>query len=409
MTRAEYLTLVVILGGLAALQPLATETSLPAIPAIAGAFGVDNAAVQYTLSAQLAGVAFGQLFVGPVSDRFGRKPVILGGLLLFAVAAIACATADTLEQMTVSRFVIGLALCAGQIMSRAVARDHYDREAAAKLIAYMMTVFGLFPIVTPPLGGWLTQNLGWPSVFWTLAVYGAAAAIVVALFLRESLARKNPEAIKPRAFVSAYLLIIRNRTFLGYLVGAAFSYGGLFGFLLGVSVVAIGYLGLSAETFGYLLGATLSGFVLPQWFSGRFVGRYGIDRLLAAGLVTTGVAGIAMAALAWADVSTVAAIFIPMFVYLAGLAFVVPQATAGALSPFPHMAGAAASLFGFLLFCVGAAAGTLVALLDDGTQLSMTNTIGATGVGMFGVLFLFVLPRLRRQAALAGKDPLPKH
>ena len=149
MTRLEYLTLVVILGGLAALQPLATETSLPAIPAIAGAFGVDDAAVQYTLSAQLAGVAFGQLFVGPLSDRFGRKPVILGGLLLFAAAAIACATADSLEQMTLSRFVIGLALCAGQILSRAVARDHYDREAAARLISYMLTVFGFSRSLRP--------------------------------------------------------------------------------------------------------------------------------------------------------------------------------------------------------------------------------------------------------------------
>ena len=402
MTRGEYLTLVVVLGGLAALQPLATETSLPAIPAIASSLGVDGAAVQYTLSAQLAGVAVGQLFVGPLSDRYGRKPIILGGLLLFAAAAVACATADSLEQMTASRFVIGLALCSGQILSRAVARDHYDREAAARLIAYMMTVFGVFPIVTPPLGGWLTQNLGWPSVFWALAIYGIAAAVVVALFLRESLARKNLEAIKPRAFISAYFLIIRNRTFLAYLLGAAFSYGGLFGFLLGVSVVSIGYLQLSPETFGYVLGATLSGFVLPQWLSGRLVGRYGIDRLLSVGLVVASVAGIAMAALAWAGVATVAAIFVPMFVYLAGLAFVIPQATAGALSPFPHMAGAAASLFGFLLFCVGAGAGTLVALLDDGTQRSMTDIIGATGVGMFAVLFFFVLPRLRR-AELARK------
>ena len=406
MTRGAYLTLVVVLGGLAALQPLATETSLPAIPAIAGSLGVDGAAVQYTLSAQLAGVAFGQLFVGPLSDRYGRKPIILGGLLLFAAAAVACATADSLEQMTVSRFVIGLALCSGQILSRAVARDHYDREAAARLIAYMMTVFGVFPIVTPPLGGWLTQNLGWPSVFWALAIYGIAAAFVVALFLRESLARKNLEAIKPRAFVSAYFLIIQNRTFLAYLLGAAFSYGGLFGFLLGVSVVSIGYLQLSPEAFGYVLGATLSGFVLPQWLSGRLVGRYGIDRLLSVGLIVASVAGIAMAALAWAGVATVAAIFVPMFVYLAGLAFVIPQATAGALSPFPHMAGAAASLFGFLLFCVGAGAGTLVALLDDGTQRSMTDIIGATGVGMFAVLLFFVFPRLRR-AELARKAASP--
>lgn len=342
MRRLRFVPLLLI--ALSAFAPLSTDLYLPSLPAIGAAFGVEQTAVQLTLSVFLVGFAGGQLVYGPLSDRYGRRPALVGGLGLFILGSLFCAFAPSLETLVAARFVQALGAGCGPVIAVAVVRDLYEREAAARLMAHVATATSLAPALGPMLGGALQDAFGWRANFAALTLFGASATTLVLTTLAETNRLKNPEATRPRQVVANYLGLLRHRVFLAYVLVAAFGYGGIFAFISGSSFVFQERLGLTPQEFGFSFAVMVVGYLAGTIGAGRLMARLGVDRLIGLGTAIASVGGLAMFALSFLQLggaAGVAAILAPVWLFSFGIGFVQPGARASAVSPFPHMAGAA--------------------------------------------------------------------
>ena len=390
MDRSRYLTLLILLGMLTALAPFSIDPTLSSMPDVAREFGVENAVAQLSLIGFMLGIAAGQLVVGPLADRFGRRPVILVAIVVYVAAATGAATAADIPWLVGFRLIQGLAACAGQILPRTVIRDRFEPVDAAKLLSYVMMIHGIAPIIGPIFGAHLALAVGWRAVYWFNATYGGLVLILAWTLLAESIPRRDPRALSPARLVRTYATVIRNPIFYSHLLCGAGCFAGLFVYLTTSSAVVIGHFGRSGETYGYLFAITMSGWLIGNLISARLVGRIGIDRLIRIGSIGIAASAVTIAALPWAGIDEVWTIVAPMFVYMTMFSLVVPPAQAAALAPFPANAGATSSLMGFLQLCAGAAIGVLAGLFDDGTQIPMVTAIGITGLGPLAAYWLLV-------------------
>lgn len=372
--------LIVLLGSLTAFAPLTIDMYLPSLPTLERSFGATPSQVQLTLSTFLAGLAIGQIFYGPLSDRFGRRPLMLAGLALYVAASVAAAIAATVEVLIAARFVQAIGMSSGPVLGRAVVRDLYDRESAARLLSYMAVVAGFAPVVAPIIGSQLHVAFGWRANFIFVALYGAVALAVVAWQFDETNRRLDPEALRLRRMAGNIGTLLSSRLYLGYALTASCVGSGLFAFISGSPFVFLQVLGFAAADFGYLFAFCMCGYLVGSWISGRFVLRLGMDRLLRLGIVLALAGGLSMAGLAALHLNHVAAILGPMFVFMFAFALILPQAMAGALTPFPQIAGSASSLIGLCQYGLSAILGTAVAALFDGSALPMAAAIGVMAV-----------------------------
>lgn len=397
--RPGSLALAALLTALVAYGPISTDMYLPSLPALARAFETDMAGVQLTLSVFLIGLAGGQLVYGPLSDRFGRRPVLLVGLVLYLAASLACVMVTGIEALVAARFVQAIGACAGQVVGRAIVRDVYGRDGAARIFAYMGMAMGLVPTLAPILGGYLEAAFGWQANFLFLAGFGALVLLAVATGLGESNRSRNPEATRPGPVLRAYAGLLADRRYLGYVLAATCMYSGLFAFISGSSFVLIEFIGLPPQVYGYCFGAVAFGFMCGALAAGRLTTRLGLDLLIRAGALLGCVAGLTGLGLAVAGIANAVAITAPMVVFAMGMGLVLPNAQAGAIGPYPHMAGTAAAMLGFAQMGLAAGFGILVGHAHDGTQLPMLTAIAAAGVAALAVAFR-LLPRL--------PEPLPE-
>lgn len=381
MERSRYLTLLIVLGMLTALMPFSIDPTLSSMPEVARDFGVEYAVAQLSLIAFFLGVAMGQLAVGPLADRFGRRPVILAAIVVYAAAATGAATAADIGWLIGFRAVQGLAACTGQILPRIVIRDRFELIDASKLLSYVMMIHGIAPIIGPIFGAHLALAAGWRAVYWFQLAYAGLLFVLAWTLLAESLPQRNLLALSPTRILRSYAMVIRNRVFYGHMLCGLGCFAGLFVYLTAFPAVVVDHFGQSGETFGYLFAITTSGWMIGNLISARIVGRMGIDRLIRTGALGMAASAIVIAVLPWAGVDHLWTIVAPMFLYMMSFSLVVPPAQAAALAPFPEAAGAASSLMGFIQLCIGAAIGTLVGLLEDGTQIPMVTAIGVTGLG----------------------------
>ena len=377
MPRPDSRAIAVLLTLLVAFGPLSTDLYLPSLPTLVRVFGSDIATVQLTLSVFLVGFAVSQLVYGPLSDRFGRRPVLIGGIAVFVVASAACTLAGSIEQLIAARFFQALGSCCGPVLGRAVVRDVYGRERAASVLAYMAMAMALAPAIGPAAGGYLTVLFGWRANFVFLTVFGVAILAAVWLMLEETNRRRDPTALMPRRLVANYASLARSRTFAGYTLCLAATYSGMFAFISGSSFVLIEQFGLSPERYGMAFGVIVVGFMIGTFSAGRLTRRLGVDRLIGAGSTLSGLCGLAGLALAVARVDHTAAILAPMFGFMIGAGLLMPNAQAGGLGPFPTMAGTASALMGFTQMGLAAASGILVGSLQDGTQVPMMASVCA--------------------------------
>lgn len=389
MARTPFLLLTVLLGALTAIEALSVDMTLPAMPAMAAGLATDDASVQFSLSAFLLGLALGQLVHGPLSDRHGRKPVLLAGLALYIAATAGCAAAPAIGPLIGLRLVQGFAAAVAQILTRAIVRDRYDREAAARLLSYIFVVFAVAPIAAPVIGAHVAVRFGWATVFVLLAAYGAVIAVLIWRLFDETIAERDRAALSPARILRSYREIAGSRTFWGYLICSAAGLSAVFAYLSGSPAVMIRFLGLSPQAYGYWFAATMTGSMIALILGGRLVGRFGLDRLLSVGSYGAACSGVLLAALAWWGEASVATIVVPVFLYMTAFALIMPQATAGALSPFPHIAGAASSLLGFLQLVAASLTGALVGWFGDGTEAPMVSAMcGASLIGLAAYLFM---------------------
>jgi DHA1 family bicyclomycin/chloramphenicol resistance-like MFS transporter len=375
MLRSDSRVIAVLLTALVAFGPLSTDLYLPSLPTLVRVFGTDIATVQLTLSVFLVGFAVSQLAYGPLSDRFGRRPVLIGGVTVFVLASAACMLAQSIEQLITARFLQALGSCCGPVLGRAVVRDVYGRERAATVLAYMAMAMAVAPAVGPLLGGFLTSLFGWRANFLFLVGFGVLILAAVWFLLDETNRHRDELALHPRRLAGNYALLLRSRTWLGFTVCIAATYSAMFAFISGSSFVLIGHFGLSPELFGLSFGTIVLGYMVGSFTAGRLSHRLGIDRMVRLGSTLAGVAGLVGAALALGRIDHTAAILAPMFSFMIGAGLMMPNAQAGALGPFATMAGAASALMGFFQMGLAAVAGIVVARLEDGTQFPMMAMI----------------------------------
>jgi DHA1 family bicyclomycin/chloramphenicol resistance-like MFS transporter len=363
MLRPGTFALTALLAGLSAVGPLTTDMYLPSLPDIARLLDASTAQGQLTVSSYLIGFAVGQIVYGPMSDRHGRKPVLLGAIALYGIASLACALSTSIETLIAARFVQALGGSGGIVLARAMVRDLYAGARAGRELSLIGAVMALAPILAPIAGGALQTGFGWRSVFFVLVGAALIGATVVALLLPETLAQRAPERVSPASIASSYAMVARNGAYLAYMGLATLSYAGLFAWISAASFVLQGVYGLAPFTFGFVFAVGSVGYGVGSTLSARLTRYFGIDGILGFGGVAVAVGGTAMLAALALGFGSAAALVLSMAVYLAGLGMVLPQSIAGALTPFPERAGAASSLLGFIQQSVAAVAGAVVGAL----------------------------------------------
>ncbi|MEY4679205.1 MAG: multidrug effflux MFS transporter [Alphaproteobacteria bacterium] len=371
-----------LLVGLVAMMAISTDLYLPSLPSIARDFGVDVAAAQLTLSAFMLGIAAGQVVVGPLSDRLGRRPVLVGASACYALASVACALAPGIDALVASRVVQALGACAGGVVGRAVVRDVHGREGAARVLALIGSAMAIMPAIGPILGGFVEAWAGWRWNFALLAAFGAALSALAWAGLPETNARRDPRATDPLRMARNFATILSSREFLSFAAIASASYGGMFAFISGSSFVFVDGLGTRPEAYGFHFALVVAGYFAGTQLAAWLTPRRGIEAMLRlAGLVMLAGGGAMLACAASGAVLSsglaAPAIGASMALYCVGFGICSPNAAAGAIAPFPALAGTAASALGVLQTGSAALVGALVGHLHDGTPLPMAATIAA--------------------------------
>lgn len=372
--RRTGLLVTLILGGLTATPPLSMDMYLPALPEVTRHLHAPAATVQLTLTACLAGMALGQLVVGPLSDRWGRRRPLLAGLLVYVLATALCALAPTVELLVACRLVQGLAGAAGIVIARAVVRDLYDGVAMARFFSTLMLISGVAPVVAPLIGAQILRATDWRGVFVVLTAVGLALAALVWARLPETLDAGERHAGGFGETLRAMRRLLSDARFTGYMLTGGFSFAALFAYISASPFVVQEIYGASPQTFGLLFAANSVGLVVVGQINGKvLVGRVRLDRVLAAGLAVVTLAAAAlllMSAGVFGEVG-LAPVAAALFVLMSAMGVTLPNAQTLALMRVRHSAGSASALLGTSSFLVGAIASPLVGIAGEHTAVPM--------------------------------------
>ena len=390
----------ILLGALTGLTALSVDMSLPALPQLTAVFAATPDEAQLTLSVFLIGFAVGQLFFGPLSDRFGRRPVLLGGLALYAMGGALCAASPSLGMLVLGRLVQGLGGCVGRVMGPAIVRDSFSAQAGAQTLSHITQVVALAPLIAPTIGGFLLTFAGWRAIFVLLALCGIGLLIVTATKFAESSRFRDAQATQLPMLLRNYGRFLSHRTCLGYLLVNCCVFAGLFSYISGSSFVFIDAFGVSSQVYGLIFGATAFALTIGAALNGRLVRRHKPQRILKLGLVVVLAGGVAL--LLWAKLApSILGVTLPMMVFVFGMGLVMPNATAAAMEPMPRMAGLASSLLGSSQMAVGSLVGVLVNRFYDKTPTAMATGIGAAAIAAI-LVYLLMIRGLARGGAAPG-------
>lgn len=354
-TPPHIVTLVLLAG----MSALVMNIFVPSLQIMADWYQTDYAVMQFSVSGYLAGNAVLQLFIGPISDKMGRRPVILGGLAIFVLATIGCLMAANITVFLIFRMIqASIVVC--MVLSRAVVRDLYPPDQAASMIGYVTMGMSLVPMVAPIAGGWLAESYGWQSNFWVMLVLGLA--LIWLCYLDQGETKSASDLTLGQQF-REYPELFRSPRFWGYALSCAFSSGAFFSYVGGASFIGIEVFGLSATVLGFFFGAPAVGYALGNYFSGRYSGRFGIDQMvLWGGLIVATSMGLLLV-LFGIGFGTAWVFFGFMTFVGLGNGLTIPNATAGALSVRPGLAGTASGLAGAIMLGGGAALSQLASAL----------------------------------------------
>lgn len=370
----------ILLTAVVGIGALSIDMFLPSLPSIARQFGSQSATVQLAITLFLMAYAGSQLVFGPVSDRFGRRPVLLGGLALYLAGAVLCTLAPSVEVLIAARMIQGVGAGSGPVVGRAIVRDVYSRERAARVLALMGTAQALTPILAPILGGTLHAWFGWRSVFAVLAGFGFVFLAGCWLLVQETVPSADLVSLHPARLSANVRAMLRHPGFLGYVLLATLIFSGQFAFISGSAFVLIDLMHLSPDVYGFAFGLVACGIMAGSYLAARFTPRLGIRRMILLGAAVAAVAGTAMAALAALGGTSVAGVILPMLLYAVSVGLVLPNAIAGAISPFPRTAGLASAVIGFLMMTGSAGYSIAVSGIYDGTARPMTGAIALCGI-----------------------------
>ena len=377
MSLARRAETIVILGALTAFAPMSIDMYLPAFPALQAAFGTGPGPIQLTLATFFAAFACGQMFYGPLADRFGRKPPLYAGLLLFIASSIGCAFVTTVEAMLVLRLVQGLGACAGVVVARAMVSDLFAGREAARVFSLLMLVMGAAPVLAPLIGSYVIVWSSWPAIFILLALFGLLCLAAVAFRLPETHAAQPDRPLALSTLGVDLRQLLGDRRFMGLVLGGAFSIGGMFVYIAGSPFVFIELFGISPEAYGWLFGINALGIIGGSQLNARLVGRFGSERPLVVAACAQGVAGALLVAAALSGIGGMAGIVVPQWLFLACVGFTMPNTVALAMAPHRQRAGTASAALGTLQFGVAAVASTLIGAFHGDSALPMAIVMAA--------------------------------
>jgi DHA1 family bicyclomycin/chloramphenicol resistance-like MFS transporter len=404
LLRPGTFALTALLAVLTTLGPLSIDLYLPSLPEIEHVLQASPAQAQLTISAYLVGFAVGQIVYGPVSDRYGRKPVLIAALSLFCVASLVCASVWSIKALIAARVLQALGACGSVVIARAIVRDLHAGRQAARVLSLMATIFGIAPIIAPIIGGALQQAFGWRSAFVFIFAAGVLALGAAHLLLPETLRARPSGQFALLDLWRGYGVIARDRCFRINLGALVFSYCGLFAWISASAFVLQDVYGVSPFGFAVIFALASSGYLIGSSAASAIVMRLGVDHTIGLGAIVLAAGGLLMTAGVALWPSAPIALALPFAIYLGGLGLVMPQAMAGALQPFPERAGAASSLLGFTQQTAAALMGALV-----GHALGSSAWPLVLGVAVMGcaTLALWLLTGRMRTEAERRAPPAP--
>ena len=395
-TTAGAVTALWLLTGFFALQPLSTDVYLPALPGIATSLGVSAAQAQLTLSVFVAVFAVGQLFIGPLVDRFGRRPIVIGGGGLHLTGSLVCMAALNIDTLIAGRVLQALGACASVVGARAIVRDCYAPTEGARILARANSWMSIALLIGPVLGGTLESHWGFRGVFGALALIGLWLVVAGLRALPETVPQRNPQALRLGPLLHAYVHIARSPTFWAYTFCMAASYGGLFAFLSGGPFVLIKLMGVSAAAFGLWFGIVVVGYIVGAVLCQRWSRTLGLRTTLLRAGVMEAIASAAMLVLLGAGVMHPLAVMLPQALFNLAHGLTTPCCQAGATAPFPDKAGSAVALMGFVQMAMAAIVGLTIshALDDSALPLALGVAVGGWSACLGGRWLLMRWGRL---------------
>ena len=374
-------TIILILGTLSSFGPMSMDMYLPALPTIEKDFLTTASNAQLTLSSFTIGFAIGPLFYGPLSDRFGRRPVLLFGIIFYVVAGILCAITESIDALITLRFFQAIGGAAGLVLTRAIVRDLWSGTESARILSLSLLIVSFSALIAPFIGGYLLKFLGWRLIFWLLGGYGVLTLALAWFALPETLPKERRQATSFGQIIPQYLLVFRNRQAMGYMLCGGFSFAGMFAQLSGTPFVYIEVFGVAPEHYGLIFGVNIIAIMLGSWLNSQLVGKFGVRPMLRLGLGFAFAGGVFLAFFSWFEIGGLFGIAIPIALYMFPHNLVNANAASASLEYFPEVAGTASAVLGLIRFGTGASVGALVGLLYDGTALPMAIVIAGCGLG----------------------------
>jgi MFS transporter, DHA1 family, multidrug resistance protein len=368
------LWMLTLLSALLSFASISTDLYLPALPTIGAELHQDGGTIELTISGYLVGFSLGQLFWGPIGDRYGRRLPIMAGLVLFIIGSAGCASATSVGAMIGWRMVQALGACASVVLARAMVRDLYAGPRAARMLSTLMTVMAVAPLIGPSVGGVILHLASWRAIFWSLVGVGTLTLLAL-----QTLPETLPPARRQRQSVLAAILtygqLLQNRRILGYAGVGGFFYGAMFAYIAGTPFAYITYHHVSPQHYGVLFALGIVGIMLANQLNAMLVTRFSIDSLMRFGAALAALSGLVLAIDARTDGGGLAGLVIPLFFFASATGFIVANSIVGALDSHPERAGAVSALVGTLQYGAGIFGSALVGLFADGTPWPMSAVI----------------------------------
>jgi DHA1 family bicyclomycin/chloramphenicol resistance-like MFS transporter len=378
--RKPPLHLLVVLSGLMSLGSLSTDMYLPALPAIGLNLDVSMSVVQLTLTTFLVGFCGGQLIWGPIGDRYGRRAPAALGLFIFAVGSVGCALSGSIGQMIAWRAFQAFGAAAGPVLARAMVRDLYAKQQAARMLSVLILVMGIAPLLGPLMGGFVLVHWTWQGIFWVQALLGIGGLVGMAT-IRETLKLDQRARLSLVEMLIGYVQLGSQKRLLGYGLASGFYFGVTYAYLAGSPYVYITLYHVPPQVYGLLFGLNIVGMMATNWLNSRVVIRVGSDRMMQYGVAVTALAGLVLVFNAATGFGGLVGLVAPLFMVISMHGAVVANSVAGALSAFPRKAGAASAVVGAMQFGMGILTTALTGWFANGTAVPFAAIIAVGGIG----------------------------
>lgn len=388
-TGARRLELVVLLGVLTAFAPLSIDMYLPAMPALEDYFKASEGAVQLTLAMFIVGFSLGQTLYGPLTDRYGRRPPLYLGMIVYTITSGACALATTVGALTALRLLQSLGACAGSVISRAMVRDLFPPEETRRVYSALILVMGVSPLLAPLFGAYMLLWFGWKAIFLSVMIVGALATAAMILRLPETLPAAQPLSLEH--VFRTYAALLKDRLFLGATLATGFSSAGMFAYIAGSPFIFINLYGVRPDHFSWFFGLNAAAVVIGAQVNGRMLHGHAPERVMRYAALAQATAGTLLIVAYLAGAKSLASIALPLFLYLCTIGFVFPNAVALALEHHGKVAGMASALLGTLQFSMASVALLVLGAVNSTSAFPMSAMICFCGV--MGVVMHLVLIR----------------